>query len=218
MEQELTNTQLFMIEKIGEEITKVKKMIKKASDSDKPKLRIRLKQLEEQLENAKKPVHRTEKEKEMIDNMAKNVLKNTQIEKGLKIEGDRSDKKLTSEEEFAYKLGEYLENNKNQIVELQKVIAVRKEVYETLLAHKPVSEETAYAQNLNQIKEDIVKLTVAVKSMQDRVEVGEDFIKEIRDNYQFVSKLNRFLGNPLGLSDYGEYAEELKNKVEGELK
>ena len=74
--EELTQTQIFMIGKINEAIADVKTKMKTANDAEKPKLRIRLKQLEDQLENAKKPVHRTEKEKELINKMADKIKEN----------------------------------------------------------------------------------------------------------------------------------------------
>lgn len=211
---ELTPTQVFMIEKINEAIKEIKGRIKKASDSEKPTLRFRLKQLEEQLENAKKPVHRTEKEKEIIENMTRKIKENAEVVAGDKIEGTRSDKKLTGREDLKYKLTAYINDNKNKIVELKKVLAVQEEVLKTLENHEPASEETIYKQNVAQIKDNIIRLKISLKSMEERV-ANEKFVDEIDANYEFVRKLNIFLGNVLGLADYEEYAENLKKELEG---
>lgn len=217
MEQKLTQTQLFMIEQINKAIEEVKEKIKKANDAEKPKLRIRLKQLEEQLENASKPFERTEKEKELINKMAENVKENAEVITGDKIEGDRSDKKLTSREELRYKLTSFLNDTKNKIVELKKVLAVQQEVLDVLSKHEAVSEEKLFEQNVKQIKDNIVMLKVSLRSMEDRVN-NAGIIDEIDNNYEFLKRVNIFLGNVLGLSDYQEYAENLKKEVEEENK
>lgn len=211
--EELTQTQIFMIGKINEAIADVKTKMKTANDAEKPKLRIRLKQLEDQLENAKKPVHRTEKEKELINKMADKIKENADVVAGDKIEGTKSDTKLTPKEDFKYKLTAYVNDNKNKIVELKKVIAVQEEVLQTLEAHEPVSEEPLYKQNVNQIKDNILKLKVSVKSMEDRVN-NAGIIEEVIENYDLIKRFNIFLGNVLGLADYEEYAEEIKKELE----
>lgn len=146
--------------------------------------------------------------------MAEKVKENAEVVAGDKIEGTRSDKKLTGKEDLKYKLTAYVNDNKNKIVELNKVIAVQEEVLNTLLAHEPASEENLYKQNVTQIKDNILKLKVSVKSMEDRVK-NAAIVDEIIDNYAFISKVNIFLGNVLGLADYEEYAENLKKEVEG---
>jgi len=217
MEKVLTDVQKYMIEEITKAIKITEDEVKKASGSQKTKLRIRLNQLKVQLENAKKPVSRTPEEKAVIDKIVNKIAANTKVENVAGISGDRADKKHTSSEEFEIKLKTYLESNKNKIVEVEKLIAVQKEVYKVLNQHQPDSEETAYKQNLEQIKDNIIKLGVAVRSMKDRVADGERFVEEIIANYSFVSKLNRFLGNALNLSDYEEYANKLKNEIEKEF-
>ncbi|MEG1565394.1 MAG: hypothetical protein RR342_01465 [Bacilli bacterium] len=211
---ELTDTQKFMIEQIKKTIVETKSNWKHASDSEKPFYRMKIANLEKQLENASKPFKRTKKEEEIINQMAKKIKNNAEVENGTKIEGDRADKKLTSAEDFKYKLGTYINNNIAKIVELEKGIAVQEEVLITLKAHTPASEEPMYAENIRQIEENIVKLKIAVTSMKERVEEKE-FVDEIIKNYEFVSRMNRFLGNPLGLADYEEYSNSLKSKVIG---
>lgn len=216
--EELTKTQQFMIEQINKEIEKTKKSIVDANEKDKNKYRMRIAELNRQLENAKKPINRSEKDKELINKMIQHIQNNTEIEDPIVIEGDRSDKPMTSRDEFRYKLLRFVNENKNKIVELNKAIAVQQEVYNVLSRYEPVSEENMYRQNVTEIYNNIVKLKVAMKSMQERVDIGDKIIKEIDDNYELISRINRFLGNVIVLKDYEEYAEQLKKEVEEEIK
>lgn len=210
-DQQLTKTQLFMIEQIEKFIKEEKLKLKKASDSDKPKIRIKIKQLETQLEQAKKPFERTEDEKKLIDSIANKVKGNVEIMTGKKIEGDRADKPLTSKEEFEHGISMFLEEIALRREQIIKTLEVQKGIVKILEEHEPIGDEKEYKDEIASRKNIIAQMEMSLDLFNDRIE-NSGIQEWAFENYDKLSELNKFLNNPLKLKDYEDYVAELKKK------
>lgn len=206
------NIQEFMIGKIEEAIKEQNELLKKASDSDKPKIRIKISKLEKQLENAKKPVVRTEKEKELIDKIANKVKENAEVITGNKIEGDRADKPLTSKEEFEHGVSMFIEEIKLRKEQLLKDISTQEGIVKLLEEHEPIGDENSYKAEIQGRKNILGQMKMSLELFNDRIDTNEDIVKWALENYDNISKLNTFLNNPLKLKDYEDYVAEKRKK------
>ena len=210
---ELTNIQKFMIGKIKEEITKTNKALKSAQDvSEKFKLKKKLENLKEQLANAQKPFERTEKEKELINKMAENVKKNAEVTSGVKIEGDRSDKPLTSKEEFEHGMSMFIQEVEHRREQLLKDMSTQEGIIKLLENHEPVGDEDAYKAEIAARKNIYKQMQMSLELFDDRIREKDEVQKWALDNYEFISRLNIWLNNPLRLKDYEDYEENIKSK------
>ena len=211
MENNLTKTQLFMIEKIEEAIKKEEELLSKAGSSDKPRHQLKLKQLNDQLKEAKKPFTRSEDEKALINKIANKVKGNVEIMTGKKIEGDRSDKPLTSKEEFEHGVSMFLEEINLRREQLLKTIPVHEGIIKMLEDHDPIGDEEEYKSEILARKNILSQMKMSLELFEDRIR--DSGIQEWAfENYDKLSELNKFLNNPLKLKDYEEYAVELKKK------
>lgn len=206
------NIQEFMIEKIKEAIKEQKELLKKANDSEKPKIRIKLNNLEKQLENAKKPVVRTEKEVELINKIANKVKENAEVITGNKIEGDRSDKELTSKEEFEHGVSMFIEEIKLRKEQLLKDISTQEGIVKLLEEHEPIGDENSYKAEVQGRKNILGQMKMSLELFEDRINTNDEMVKWALENYENISKLNTFLNNPLKLKDYEEYVAEKRKK------
>ena len=206
------NIQEFMIEKIEEAIKEQNELLKKANDSEKPKIRINISKLEKQLENAKKPVVRTEKEKELIDKIANKVKENAEVITGNKIEGDRADKQLTSKEEFEHGVSMFIEEIKLRKEQLLKDISTQEGIVKLLEEHEPIGDENSYKAEIQGRKNILGQMKMSLELFDDRINTNEEIVKWALDNYDNISKLNTFLNNPLKLKDYEDYVAEKRKK------
>lgn len=206
------NIQEFMIEKIEEAIKEQNELLKKANDSEKPKIRIKISKLEKQLENAKKPVVRTEKEKELIDKIANKVKENAEVITGNKIEGDRADKQLTSKEEFEHGVSMFIEEIKLRKEQLLKDISTQEGIVKLLEEHEPIGDENSYKAEIQGRKNILGQMKMSLELFDDRINTNEEIVKWALDNYDNISKLNTFLNNPLKLKDYEDYVAEKRKK------
>lgn len=206
------NIQEFMIEKIEEAIKEQNELLKKANDSEKPKIRIKISKLEKQLENAKKPVVRTEKEKELIDKIANKVKENAEVITGNKIEGDRADKQLTSKEEFEHGVSMFIEEIKLRKEQLLKDISTQEGIVKLLEEHEPIGDENSYKAEIQGRKNILGQMKMSLELFDDRINTNEEIVKWSLDNYDNISKLNTFLNNPLKLKDYEDYVAEKRKK------
>lgn len=212
METKLTKTQLFMIEQIKLAIKKEKENYKKANDSEKFKVKLKLKNLEEQLKRAQQPFERTEKEKELINKIANNVKENAEIMKGKKIEGDRSDRPLTSKEEFEHGISMFIEEVGNRKTQLEKDIATQKGILEILENHEFVGDEASYKAEIAGRKNIVAQMEMSLELFNERLSENEEVTKWALENYDNISKLNKFLNNPLKLKDYEDYVIEKRKR------
>lgn len=206
------NIQEFMIEKIEEAIKEQNELLKKANDSEKPKIRIKISKLEKQLENAKKPVVRTEKEKELIDKIANKVKENAEVITGNKIEGDRADKQLTSKEEFEHGVSMFIEEIKLRKEQLLKDISTQEGIVKLLEEHEPIGDENSYKAEIQGRKNILGQMKMSLELFDDRINTNEEIVKWALENYDNISKLNTFLNNPLKLKDYEDYVAEKRKK------
>lgn len=206
------NIQEFMISKINDAIKEQKKLLKKASDSEKPRIRIKISNLEKQLENAKKPVVRTEKEIELINKIANKVKENAEVITGNKIEGDRSDKELTSKEEFEHGISMFIEEIKLRKEQLLKDISTQEGIVKLLEDHEPIGDENSYKAEVAGRKNILGQMKMSLELFEDRINTNDEIVKWALENYENISKLNIFLNNPLKLKDYEEYVAEKRNK------
>ena len=212
MKKELTETNKFMIEKINEKKKNEEEKLKKANDSEKFKIRLRIKQLNEQLEKAKTPFERTPEEVERINKMIDNVKENVEVQAGNKIEGDRSDKQMSSKDEFQYGITMFINEVKKRREHLLKTIPVQEGILELLENHEPVGDEKEYAEEIKSRKNIVSQAKMALELFDDRIKNEQEVITWALENYENISKLNRFLNNPLGLKDYIEYEDSIKAK------
>lgn len=212
MENKLTDTQLFMIEQIKKAIAQEEELLAKAGDGDKPRHRIKLKQLNEQLEKASTPFERTEEEKELINKMAEKIKENVEVSAGKKIEGDRADRPLTSKEEFEHGMSLFIEEVARRKEELEKTLVVYEGIYEKLSALETIGDEKIFNEELKSRKNIIAQIKMSLELFEDRLAESEEVQKWALDNYENISKLNKYLNNPLRLKDYEEYEAELRKK------
>ena len=212
MENKLTDTQLFMIEQIKKAIAHEEELLKKAGDGEKPKHRIRMTQLHEQLEKASTPFERTEEEKELIEKIAKNVKENVEVSTGKKIEGDRADKPLTSKEEFEHGLSLFIEEVGRRKEELEKTLVVYENIYNKLADMKIEGDEKIVSEELKSRRNIIAQIKMSLELFNDRLAESAEVEKWALDNYDNISKLNKYLNNPLRLKDYEEYETALRKK------
>lgn len=212
MENKLTDTQLFMIEQIKKAIAQEEELLKKAGDGEKPKHRIRLAQLHEQLEKASTPFERTEEEKELIEKIANKVKENVEVSAGKKIEGDRADKPLTSKEEFEHGMSLFIEEVARRKEELEKTLVVYEGIYEKLAVMETIGDEKIFNEELKSRKNIIAQIKMSLELFNDRLAESEEVQKWALDNYDNISKLNKYLNNPLRLKDYEEYETTLRKK------
>ena len=212
MENKLTDTQLFMIEQIKKAIAHEEELLKEEGDGEKPKHRIRLTQLHEQLEKASTPFERTEEEKELIEKIAKNVKENVEVSTGKKIEGDRADKPLTSKEEFEHGLSLFIEEVGRRKEELEKTLVVYENIYNKLADMKIEGDEKIVSEELKSRKNIIAQIKMSLELFNDRLAESAEVEKWALDNYDNISKLNKYLNNPLRLKDYEEYETALRKK------
>lgn len=207
----LTKTQEFMIGQIEKALKDEKAKLKKANDSEKFKIRLKIKNLEQQLENAKKPFKRTEKEKQLINKIAGRVKENTEIMAGAKIEGDRADKPLTSKEEFEHGMSMFLLEVKNRKEQLAKDITVQETVVAVL--ENGLNDHPEIKDDVESRKNIVAQMKMSMKLFEDRI-AGAEIQKWALDNYEMLSKLNTWLNNPLKLKDYEDYATALRNEFD----
>lgn len=210
--KELTETQKFMIEKINEAIKHEEEKLKKAKDNEKFKIRLKLKQLNEQLEKAKTPFERTPEEIERINGMINKVKENVEVQTGNRIEGDRSDKQMSSKDEFQYGITMFINEVKKRREQLLKTIPVQEGILELLESHEPIGDEKEYSEEIKSRKNIVAQAKMALELFDDRIKNEQEVITWALENYENISKLNRFLNNPLGLKDYIEYEDNIKAK------
>lgn len=209
---ETNEIQQFMIKQIEKTIKETQELLKHANDSEKPKIRIKLVNLEKQLENAKKPVVRTEKEKELINKITEKVKENAEVITGNKIEGDRADKPLTSKEEFEHGVSMFIEEIKIRKEQLLKDISTQEGIVKLLEEHEPIGDENSYKAEVQGRKNILGQMKMSMELFDDRISTNEEIVKWALDNYDNISKLNTFLNNPLKLKDYEDYVAEKRKK------
>ena len=201
MYEEFNPTQKMMLEAIDKELERAHEALNKANnDADKKKLRERIAMLKEQKENAKKPVKRTPEEIAAINKIADNIKKNSEGD-GAQVKGVRADKKLTRVEEFEFKLKNYVNEMHNRTVEMEKALAVYKEIIGVLESHSPASEEGFYKHFIEDLKKRVGSIEEGKLSMQEKLKTSDESIKLLIENFPIIEKMNQFLNNPLGLSE-----------------
>lgn len=207
---ELTKTQLFMIEQIEKTIERERERLEKADYKKKPEIRKKIENLKLQLEKAKQPFERTEEEKKLIEKIAENVKENIEVS-APNIEGDRSDKPLTSKEEFEYGMKMFIDEVKHRKEQLEKDLATQEGIVSILEQHEPVGDEQSYKNEISTRKNIISQMKMSLDLFNDRLAEDEIQIWAL-DNYDNLSRLNTYLNNPLKLKDYEDYVEELRKK------
>lgn len=214
---QLTPTQLRMAERIGNEIKKSEQALKTASGEEKNAIEERLNMLKAQYVKATTPFIRTSREKQLIDKIADSVKENASTVAGTKVAGDRSDKKLSSKDNFKYAVEMYIKEIENRLAPMKKELAAQEYILNILTANEEIAEEfrEVFGREVEFKKNMISQLKMNIKLFEERLELYNSGVFDWAiNNYDDLSKLNVLLNDPLHLPDFEEYMSCRKKEFE----
>ena len=91
-------------------------------------------------------------------------------------------------------------------------MVVYENIYNKLADMKIEGDEKIVSEELKSRRNIIAQIKMSLELFNDRLAESAEVEKWALDNYDNISKLNKYLNNPLRLKDYEEYETALRKK------